>query len=443
MQDPVKLLKTKSLPDFLISLNIPLVNTGKNYSTCCPFHSEKTPSFSISPETNRWKCFGSCGINGDIIEFVQRYKNFTFPQALDFLCEHYKIERKNKNLNLGKSERFQILEINSFVAEFYEECLNNSLGILAIDYLKERKQSLVICKEFSIGYAPSHSEVGWNFLYSALIEKNFNISICEKIGLIKKSKIGNYYDCFRGRIIFPIYNLQNECIGFNSRILPLFEFENNGNIKNDQYRVPKYLLSKETEVFNRKKIIYGYNKSKKIIDKKNIVCLVEGIFDFLRMYSFGVKNCIPLLGGEFLKENCNVENYYLLMDNDAAGISYNNKIGSDLFKEGKHVRICSLLKDPDDCTKKEIGNSLKQSENYFNWIINQLFKYHDSIEHKIDVLNKLKTLINGMPEINLLLYCNEIVNKLNLPIDFVIPFMTLGEVKYKNIIDAFRQSNKT
>lgn len=438
--DPVKILKTKSLPEFLISLGIPLVNTGKNYSACCPFHHEKTPSFSVSPESNRWKCFGTCGVSGDIFEFIQRYKNFTFPEALEFLCNHYGLQTKiSKKLNQNlKSEKAQILEINSFVVEFYQKYLCQPF--LGIEYLKERKYSstteLTIYKEFLIGYAPHSSEVGWNLLFDEIVKQNFRIDLCEKIGLIKKSKLGNYYDCFHGRIIFPIFNLQNDCIGFNTRILSFFE--------KSEYRVPKYLLSKETEIFNRKKILYGYNKTKKIIDKKDILCIVEGIFDFLRMYSYGIKNCIPLLGGEFSEnlEFSKVSTYYLLMDNDSAGAIYNNKIGSQLLKEGKQIRICNLQKDPDECSKKEIGNSLKESEIYLNWIINQTFKYQDSIEHKLNILENLRKLINGTPQINLILYCNDISQKLNLPLEVVIPFMTFGEVNYKEIIEGFCRRTK-
>lgn len=434
--DPVKILKTKSLPEFLILLGIPLVNTGKNYSACCPFHHEKTPSFSVSPESNRWKCFGACGVSGDIFEFIQRYKNFTFPEALEFLCNHYGLQTKisKKSNKSSKSEKSQILEINFFVAEFYQKYLCQPY--LGIEYLKERKSTLTICKEFLIGYAPHSSEVGWNLLFDEIVKQNFRIDLCEKIGLIKKSKLGNYYDCFHGRIIFPIFNLQNDCIGFNTRLLSFFE--------KSEYRIPKYLLSKETEIFNRKKILYGYNKTKQIIDKKDIVCIVEGIFDFLRMYSYGIKNCIPLLGGEFSEnlEFSKVSTYYLLMDNDSAGVIYNNKIGSQLLKEGKQIRICNLQKDPDECSKKEIGSSLKESEIYLNWVINQTFKYPDSIEHKLNILENLRKLINGIPQINLILYCNDISQKLNLPLEVVIPFMTFGEVKYKEIIEGFCRRTK-
>lgn len=428
IKDPIEILKTKTIIDFITNHTpIKITKTGKNYSCPCPFHGEKEASFYIDPEKNRWTCYGSCGTNGDLIDFVKKYKSFEFNDCLEYLCEIYQLEYKKKKP--VDSDAIVIKKINNFVANYYTQFINDNFE--GKRYLIQRKQSLDILKEFNVGYAPSPQECSWDFLYKEICKQNLSISLAEKIGLIKKSKLGSYIDSFHGRIVFPIYNLQGDVIGFNTRLVPCFD--------DKQYKLPKYLLSLETEIFSRKQIHYGYNKTKNEIEKKNICIFVEGIFDFFRLYQNGIKNCIPLLGGQF-NDVKNVNTYFLMMDFDKAGIKYSSTIGSKLISENKVVRICNNKKDPDDLTRSEIISAIKNSEDFIDWYINKIFRYEDSIEHKLNVLNEVsKLLVNNKTE-NVVLYSDKIAKRLKLPLGVVVAHISSISINYKDIFKEFNNS---
>lgn len=425
MQDVTKILKSKDLVDFFSThAGISLSKTGKNYSCPCPLHGEKEASFYIDPIKNKWTCYGACGRNGDIIDFVVSYKALSFPQALEYLCGIYNIPfKKTPVANIS----LELKKINNFVADFYAK--TEKIDSLGAKYLVGRNVSANIIQEFNIGYAPSVSACGWNLLYNELIKNSFSIELAEKIGIIKKSeKSGNYYDAFHERIIFPIKNLQNDVIGFNTR-----------TILKDK-KIPRYLLTNETEIFNRKQIYYGYDKTKRAIEKKNICILVEGIFDFLRLYEQGIKNCVPLLGGHY-NEIKNVNTYYLMMDFDKAGIKYSSEIGSRLIRENKVVRICKNKKDPDDLTREEMIDAIKSAEDFIDWYITKIFRYKDSIECKLQCLNEVTKLLEKLPRENLVLYGDRIAKRLTLPKGVVESHLYGTNLNYRDIFLAFKETN--
>lgn len=429
-QDPIEILKTKTIVDFISTYTpIHIEKTGKNYSCPCPFHGEKEASFYIDPDKNRWTCYGSCGTNGDLIDFVKGYKHLDFNDALEYLCDVYQLEHiKKKPID---TNAVAIKKINNFVADYYSKYLNDvHVGHFAREYLNERKQSIDVLREFNVGYAPAPAECGWDLLYREICKQNLSIALSEKIGLIKKSKLGSYIDSFHGRIIFPIYNLQGDVIGFNTRLIPCFD--------DKKYKLPRYLLSLETEVFSRKQICYGYNKTKIEIEKKNICIFVEGIFDFYRLYQSGIKNCIPLLGGQF-NDVKNINTYYLMMDFDKAGIKYSGTIGSKLISENKVVRICKNKKDPDDLTRPEIIKSIRESEDFIDWYISSIFKYEDSIEHKLNVLEEVSRLLITNKKENVILYSDKISKRLNLPLGVVVAHISSISPNYKDIFTEFNK----
>lgn len=427
MQDTIKILRSKDLVDFFSThAGISLSKIGKNYSCPCPLHGEKEASFYIDPIKNKWTCYGACGRNGDIIDFVVSYKAFSFPQALEYLCGIYGIKfKKTPSTNIST----ELKRVNNFVAEFYSNSEKiNLIDSAGLNYLKNRNISNNIIQEFNIGYAPAVSACGWNLLYNTLVQNNFSIELAKKIGIIKKSeKSGNYYDAFHERIIFPIKNLQNDVIGFNTR-----------TILKDK-KIPRYLLTNETEIFNRKQIYYGYDKTKRAIEKKNICILVEGIFDFLRLYESGIKNCIPLLGGHY-NEIKNVNTYYLMMDFDKAGIKYSSEIGCRLIRENKVVRICRNKKDPDDLNREEMIDAIKDADDFIDWYISKIFRYKDSIECKLQCLNEVSKLLEKLPRENLVLYGDRIAKRLSLP-KGVVEYHLYGiNPNYQDIFLAFKET---
>ena len=425
MKDPVELLKEKSIIDFIDHhTNIQINKTGKNYSCPCPFHEEKESSFYINPEKNRWSCYGKCEANGDLIDFVVRYKNLPFNKTLEYLCGLYNIPFAKKQ---KKSISDSIKELNNFVADFYNKQITpNSQGYEYFVKIRNHKPELI--KEFNIGYAPTPNEEGWQFLASELVKNKFSIELAEKVGVVKKGNRGNYIDCFFGRIIFPIYDLQDNCIGFNTRTI-------------DSSVSPRYLLSKETEVFNRKNIHYGLNKTIKHIKNKDICVIVEGIFDFFRLYSNDIKNTIPLLGGFWGNSPVDVETFYLMMDFDKAGLKYSSSIGSSLISNNKVVRICSNKKDPDELIRKEIFTSIKEAKDFIDWWIDKNFKYKDSIEHKINILAKLSEILKNIKKDSIIMYSDFIAKKLEIPFNIVIVYMTNCNPNYKEILNEINNDS--
>lgn len=427
MKEIIQTLRTKSLVDFF-STHTPfkLIKQGKNYSCPCPLHGEKEASFYINPEKNRWACYGSCLANGDLIDFVSRYKSFSFNQALEYLCGIYGLPFKKIQTS---STSVEIKKINKFVADYYSKFLNSEYSFDGLTYLVNRKTSSDIIKEFNIGYCPSVSETGWDTLYRILCSEKYSIELAEKIGIIKKTKSNNFIDAFHERIIFPINNLQGDVIGFNTRSI----------LKNKL--IPRYLLSNETEIFNRKQIYYGYDKTKKYIEKKNVCILVEGIFDFFRLYEHGFRNCIPLLGGSY-NDIKNVNTYYLMMDFDKAGIKYSSTIGSKLIKENKIIRICKNNKDPDDLNRKELITAITNAEDFIDWFIGKIFKYKDSIECKLNCLNEVSKLLDKLPKENLVLYGDRISKLLALPLGVVIAHLLGTSPNYKDVFAEFIKATK-
>lgn len=421
MQEIIKTLRSKDLVDFFSAhVSIPLSKTGKNYSCPCPLHGEKEASFYVDPIKNKWTCYGACGRNGDIIDFVCSYKALSFPQAIEYLCGIYNIPfKKSPSANIST----ELKKINNFVADYYSKLIADE----GLAYLTQRRISNKLVEEFNIGYCPSVNACGWNLLYNELIQNNFSIELADKIGIIKKSEKGNYYDTFHERIIFPIKNLQNDVIGFNTR-----------TILKDK-KIPRYLLTNETEIFNRKQIYYGYDKTKRAIEKKNICILVEGIFDFLRLYESGIKNCIPLLGGHY-NEIKNVNTYYLMMDFDKAGIKYSSEIGSRLIKEGKIVRICRNKKDPDDLNREEMISAIKDADDFIDWYISKIYRYKDSIECKLQCLNEVTKLLEKLPRENLVLYGDRIAKRLSLPKGVAESHLYGINPNYRDIFLAFKET---
>lgn len=425
LKDPKKLLKSKSVVDYICNhTNYNLVKTGKNYSCPCPFHSEHESSFYVNPEKNRWTCYGKCGLNGDLLDFVQRDKNLSFTDTLKYLCKLYGIEYRT---NQESSIKDKIKDICNFASEFYRSFLtDNYAGKKYL--LTERKQRLSVINKFQIGYAPDPSENGWQTLSSELYKKGFDLSLCEKIGLITKGE-RNYIDRFRGRIIFPINNLSGDCIGFNSRLI-----EKNVN-------APRYLLSHNTDVFNRKKIFYGLDVTSRLINEKKSVVLVEGIFDFLRLYSYGIHNSLPLLGGNFNSELLDkADVFYLMMDADLAGRKYSKKIGKYLISKDKICYVCNLEKDPDEVSKKEIIQGFKSKSNFIDWYIDEIYQHKEIIEHKLQILYKVSKILENVGEINMMLYIDKVSNKLNIPVEITSSIFTKNKPNYKDIYLAFKEN---
>jgi DNA primase len=285
---------------------IKLTKAGANYKALCPFHKEKTPSFMVSPERQIWHCFG-CHRGGDIFKFVMQYENVDFPEALRILAKKAGVELKRED-PLIQNQISKLYEIYEAAALFFEEQLKKHTEVLA--YLKKRGLNNETIETWQLGFALNQRDA----LFRFLLQKKFKIEDILLSGLVIKStqQADSYFDRFRNRIIFPIFNHQDRIVAFTGRIF--------GESENE----PKYLNSPESPIFNKSQILYGFSKTKKDIREANSVILVEGQMDFLISWQNGVKNVVATSGTALTEDHLKIlkrltKNLIIGYDMDEAG----------------------------------------------------------------------------------------------------------------------------
>jgi DNA primase len=317
---------------------------GRKHVGLCPFHSEKTPSFTVDSEKNLFHCFG-CGVGGDVFSLVMEKENLTFPEALKFLADKYHIalpEQRRISPQALKLEE-QIFKINETVLAFFKKnLLNTQEGKKALEYLKKRGIPDAVIQEFKLGYALNT----WDALTAFFKTKGVAPSLLEKAGLVLPGKkAGEYYDRFRGRVIFPIFGLTGKIAGFGGRAL--FDQE------------PKYLNSPETPVYAKGQMLYGLNFSKDAIRTAGEAILVEGYTDFLSLYRSGFKNCVASLGTALTPRQVGLVQRFaprivVNYDGDAAGRTAALRAVPICFEKGVETRVLVLPDnlDPDGFIEK-------------------------------------------------------------------------------------------
>ena len=350
----------------LISEYVELKKTGANYVGLCPFHNEKTPSFTVSDIKNIFHCFG-CGEGGDGISFIMKKENMAYPEALKFLAEKMGIEIIEKKVDDSKVLiKDKTYEINRHAALFY---YNNLVkGNIPKNYLKNRKISRKTIQRFGLGYALDQ----WETLYNYLINKGYESEEIERTGLIGKKKNNNgYYDKLRNRIIFPIIDIKSRVIGFGGRVI--------------DDSMPKYLNSPDTLVFNKGYHLYGLNLVHKHSNRKRIL-LVEGYMDVIALSVKGINYSVASLGTALTTRQAKLlkrygQEVYICYDADEAGTKATIKAIDILKDQGVDPKIILLPKgmDPDDYINK---NGQIAFEQQFKKSLNQ-------IDYKIRI-NKAK-----------------------------------------------------
>lgn len=310
-QDQIKEIKERNDIVAVISEYVPsLKRSGRNFFGLCPFHNEKTPSFSVNPEIGVYKCFG-CGESGDVISFIQKIENYDFVTALEQLAKRVGITLiKKYSAQDSKLQKLKqrIVEANTLAAKFYNYILlSHPSGQAGRDYCKQRQIRLEEIKDFNLGYAPK----GFHNLEQFLLKKGFTRNELIDWGLLvnKNAKI---YDKFRARLMFPIFNHQGEVVGFSGRIID----------KNDLG--PKYLNSPETPVYKKSHILYGLYQAKEAIRKSNFCILVEGNIDIISSHKAGIKNIVAPLGTALTLDQLTLlkrytPQIYFALDSDSAG----------------------------------------------------------------------------------------------------------------------------
>lgn len=316
-----------------------ITKRGKSHIGLCPFHSEKTPSFTLDIERQLYHCFG-CGVGGDIFTLVMEKENLTFPETLRLLADKYNISMPEQKKISPQSiqEKEDIGRINELTLGFFRKNLfKTKEGQQALDYLHERKISDEVIQKLKIGYALN----SWDSLLNYFKEKKVSPSLLEKAGLaLRRQDKEGFYDRFRGRIIFPIFTDQGTVVAFGGRTL--FDAE------------PKYLNSPDTPKYTKGKLLYGLNFSKEEIRKKSEIILVEGYTDFMSLYQFGIKNCAASLGTSLTTNQVNIAHRFASVittcfDGDVAGRKAALRAISLCFEKGVQIKIMILPKgsDPD------------------------------------------------------------------------------------------------
>jgi DNA primase len=355
----------------VIGAYLPLKRAGANFTALCPFHKEKSPSFNVNPHKQIFHCFG-CHKGGDVFTFVKEYENIGFMDAVRRLAERAKIPLEFENSPGARESRHlkdQLLEIHDQLATRWQNCLaNEAAGQLARDYLAKRGVSPEAIKLFRIGAAPEL----WVDTVNWAKSKNYASELVEKAGLIiRKGETGNYYDRFRGRLMFPICDEQGRVIGFSGRVLSGDE------------KTAKYVNSPETPIFTKSKIFFGLDKSKRAILDAGFAIICEGQLDLIACFTNGVENIVAPQGTAFTEQHARILKRYanevvLCFDSDNAGQNAVVRALDHLLESGLAVRVAVVPAphDPDSFIKANGGEAFRKliagAEGFFDYHLNRL-----------------------------------------------------------------------
>lgn len=349
---------------------VKLKRSGSGYVGLCPFHSEKSPSFSVNPARQMYKCFG-CGVGGNVITFLMEYENYSFPEAMEHLAERAGIALPKKEMTAEQkrqeSLRQTLLEINTKAARFYYAMLKSPQGKLGYEYLKGRGLSDETILHFGLGF----SGQGGGELYQYLKGEGYSDSVLKETGLFKIEERGAY-DKFWNRVMFPIMDVSNHVIGFGGRVM--------GDAK------PKYLNSPETKIFDKSRNLFGLNYAKQGKRKHMILC--EGYMDVIAMHQAGFTGAVASLGTAFTELQANLLRRYtqeilLIYDSDEAGVKAALRAIPILRRAGINGKVVHLepYKDPDEFIQKEGAQAfeerLNQAENSFFFEVEAAKKQFD------------------------------------------------------------------
>ena len=325
----------------VVSKYVDLKKRGRNFFGLCPFHNEKTPSFSVAPDKGIYHCFG-CGNGGNAVNFIMEYEKISFVDAIQELGGQLGIDVEFSGDNKSKEFFHALYEIHNLAANLYHKTLFSDKGKKAKQYLLDRGIDENLIKLFKIGFAPKNSK----FLLESIKAKQYKKDVIEKSGLFGFSN-SEIYDRFRSRIMFPIFNTSNKVIAFGGRVFGVDD-------------PAKYMNSPETPLYHKSEIFYGLNLSRDIIRKENYAILVEGYTDVIQLFQAGIKNVIAVSGTAFTEQHVNqirrlTSKVFLAYDGDSAGTNATLRAGYALLKGGVEPKIIEIPDnlDPDEWVKKE------------------------------------------------------------------------------------------
>ena len=363
--------------------------SGSNLFGLCPFHSEKTPSFSVSPDKQIYHCFG-CGKGGGVINFIMEIENLSFPEAVEFLARRAGMPIPEQTDDRESRRRARMLALNRDAARFFYSQLSTPAGRAARDYMAGRRIGSAAATNFGLGAAPD----SWDSLLRAMEAKGYTGQELFEAGLARRGKNGGFYDSFRNRLMFPVIDVRGNVIGFSGRILEDGE--------------PKYMNSPETPVFSKSRNLFALNLAKK--SKSGYIILSEGNIDVVSLHQAGFDSAVASLGTSLTPEQARLISRYtdqviIAYDNDGAGQKASQRAIGILEKLDVRVKVLRMsgAKDPDEFIKRKgadaFRNLLDASENQMDYRLrNVTDKYDLNVdEQKVDFLKEATELVARLP----------------------------------------------
>ena len=409
----------------LIQEYLPLKKAGTNYKALCPFHSEKTPSFYVSPTKQIWHCFG-CGRGGSIFDFIKEIEGVEFGDALRILAKKAGIVLKRQDKAL-QTKRARLIDILDLASKYYHQALKESkAGKIARDYLKKRRIDDLFVDEFRLGFAPDL----WHALSDFLTKKGYQLEEINQTGLTVKKEEGGFYDRFRNRLIFPIWDVNGNVVGLGGRRLSKDE------------NTAKYINTPQTLVYDKSKILYNLDKAKTEIRRKNQAIIVEGYTDVISSYQIGITNVVSSSGTALTEDQIKLikrftPNLILAFDMDLAGDEA-TKRGIDLaLSYGLNVKVALLPqgKDPDECIREDPKiwqRAIEEAKPILDYYFKNAFLNRDitKVEERKEISSLLLPVIGKIPDkIEQAFYIQKLARELGVSEDV--------------LVDALRTQSKT
>jgi len=377
----------------VISGYVKLQKKGSNYFGLCPFHNEKSPSFSVSPAKQMYYCFG-CGAGGNVLTFIMEYENYSFSEALKVLADRSGVKlpvaEYSKEAREQEDLRSTLLEVNKLAASYFYYQLKNPQGEAGYRYLRDRQLSDETITRFGLGYSNKTSDD----LYRYLKGKGYDDGLLKQSGLVTIEERGTY-DKFWNRVMFPIMDVNNRVIGFGGRVMGAGE--------------PKYLNSPETKLFDKSRNLYGLNYARLSREKYILIC--EGYMDVIAMHQAGFTNAVASLGTAFTTQHAQLLKRYtdkvvLTYDSDGAGVKAALRAIPILKEAGISIRVLNMqpYKDPDEFIKnlgaEEFRQRIEEARNSFLFEIDVLKKNYkmDDPEQKTEFYNQVARKLLEFPE---------------------------------------------
>lgn len=366
LKDDIDALRERADIVAIVGEHTTLRRTGKSYSGLCPFHTERTPSFSVTPDGNFFNCFG-CGASGDIYDFLMRTEGLAFPDAVEHLARRSAFTLRYEQMTAGEKrrlgERARLVEVTSASAEFFHTTLMSEVGAPAREYLKSRGFGRDEAETFTLGYAPNE----WEALSRHLTGLGFGADELVASGMAVKTDRGGLRDRFRGRLIFPIHDAGGDVIGFGGRVLPGLDY--------GDFDPPKYLNSSETPLYRKSRVLYGLYHARSEIARTESVLVCEGYTDVMALHQAGfthaVATCGTAVGPEHLRlVSRSARQVVLAFDGDAAGVKAAERAWEALRQvqaEGSGVNVdlkvltLDVTMDPADLVRERGADGVREA----------------------------------------------------------------------------------